>query len=251
MKICTFNLRTETTYDGDNNFIYRKPRILETIEAEKPDIIGFQEAQEGARAFLKENLRGYTVLGLGRYEGYTDEGIAIAYKSEKFDLVSYDVEWLSPLVHTPSTTYGGDQSGCPRMVQIAKLVPAEGGEPFVFCNTHLDHIGVNARNLGAMQMLQRVLETGLHFIIVGDFNAEPNDLAIKTITECHVREIKDLTSGIETTFHDFGRRKEPFKIDYIFTDCPADDAVAYAVEDTHPGGLYISDHYPVIAEFTF
>ena len=37
------------------------------------------------------------------------------------------------------------------------------------------------------------------------------------------------------------------KIDYIFTNLPADADRAYSVEDRHKDGIYISDHYPIVA----
>ena len=249
MKVCTFTLRLENTYDGENNFKYRKPRVYETIKAEMPDLIGFQEVLEDARLWLPEVLTDYTVIGCGRCENYSGEGLMLAFRKDKFDLLSFDTEWLSYLPHTTNTTYGGDQSGCPRIMQKAVLLPKDSGLPFVFCNVHLDHEGENARMLGAMQLMQSVLKSDLHFIITGDFNAEPTDAAISVIRNCNCKAVKDLTENIKTTFHDFGRLKEDCKIDYIFTDYETSELNSYTVEDLHPNGLYISDHYPVIAEF--
>ena len=50
MKYVTFNIRCDFGQDGANNFIYRRPLILEKIRQEKPDIIGFQEAACGCLA---------------------------------------------------------------------------------------------------------------------------------------------------------------------------------------------------------
>ena len=41
MKFVTFNIRCDFGQDVANNFIYRRPLILEKIRQEKPDIIGF------------------------------------------------------------------------------------------------------------------------------------------------------------------------------------------------------------------
>ena len=56
MKFVTFNIRCDFGQDGANNFIYRRPLILEKIRQEKPDIIGFQEVLPHVAAWLKENL---------------------------------------------------------------------------------------------------------------------------------------------------------------------------------------------------
>ena len=37
MKIVTFNIRCDYGQDGDNNFCFRKPLILEKLEKEKAD----------------------------------------------------------------------------------------------------------------------------------------------------------------------------------------------------------------------
>ena len=44
-KIMTFNMRTQTTNDGDNQFFLRAPYIKERLDAIKPDVIGMQEVQ--------------------------------------------------------------------------------------------------------------------------------------------------------------------------------------------------------------
>ena len=44
MKIVTFNLRCDNNGDGENRWQFRKGIVLDKIEAEAPDVIGFQEA---------------------------------------------------------------------------------------------------------------------------------------------------------------------------------------------------------------
>ena len=61
MKFVTFNIRCDFGQDGANNFIYRRPLILEKIRQEKPDIIGFQEVLPHVAAWLKENLTEYYI----------------------------------------------------------------------------------------------------------------------------------------------------------------------------------------------
>ncbi|MBO7207405.1 MAG: endonuclease, partial [Kiritimatiellae bacterium] len=74
LKVMTFNLRVDVQADGINYFPNREGRVLETIHTEKPDLIGFQEASDYVRAFLKNNLSDtYTVLGCGREKNYRGE----------------------------------------------------------------------------------------------------------------------------------------------------------------------------------
>ncbi|MBR2907628.1 MAG: endonuclease/exonuclease/phosphatase family protein [Clostridia bacterium] len=250
IKVCTFNLRTPVEKDGINYFPNRKGRILDVIEQEKPDLIGFQEVANEARRWLRTALDGYVIVGCGRGSDFTGEAMIIAYKRDAFDLVSMETFWLSTAPSVPGSRYGVDQSSCPRSVTAVVLEHEGSASPFLFLNTHLDHKGATARLLGAIQILQYVSEKGLPFVLTGDFNATPDAPEITAFTACKDREIVDVTREIPTTFHKFGERKDPLKIDYIFTDMPSDPAESYAVEDNPVDGLYISDHRPVIGFVT-
>ena len=64
----------------------------------------------------------------------------------------------------------------------------------------------------------------------------------------------DVTAELELTNHDFGKllTESPSKIDYIFVSPELADAhvKTEAWEDCHEG-IYLSDHYPVCAEFEY
>lgn len=247
IKVCSFNTRTEGAKDGINCFDNRAERIIEVIEREKPDVIGFQEPGSRCSTFLKEKLKDYTVLGCGRCAEYNGEGVRLAFLRDKFDLVSFETFWLSVTPAVPNSTYGGDQSGCPRTAQIAKLVPSGGGTPFNFCNTHLDHKGADAKKFGMMQIMQRLMAEPYKFVLTGDFNSVPDSAPIELITTCTARKITDATANLVSTFHGFGTREAPYKIDYIFTDGEP-SGESYTAEDEHPDGIYYSDHNAVFCE---
>ncbi len=247
LKILTFNIRFDTPSDGINYQPNRFGRIKDLLVSASPDIIGFQETKEMARKWLNENLPNYTVLGCGRTEGFKNEGVTMAFKRDLFDVVSFNTEWLSLEPEVPNSTYGGDQSIYPRVLQTALLVPRDGSEAFVFANVHLDHIGKDARKLGAAQTLRRLLAQPYKFILTGDFNALPDDGSIELITKCSVRSINDITASLGGTFHDYGRRTTPSKIDYIFTDFDSYENV-HIIEDKPVDGVYYSDHYAIAAD---
>ncbi len=61
--------------------------------------------------------------------------------------------------------------------------------------------------------------------------------------------LKELTEAIDHTFHNYGTRPAPCKIDYIFAD--ADTAARpYTVIPwtDEANGIYLSDHYPLQLE---
>lgn len=244
IKVMTFNLRTPAKIDGINYFTNREGNILEAIERESPDLIGFQEAADYSRAFLKRSLSTYVVLGCGRNKDYTGEACCIAFKKEKFDLISYKTQWLSTAPNTSGSRFeGSDQSPYPRLFVHAELALGEDGKRLHFYNTHLDHKGSVAKLLGMTQIMQSVSECDAPFILTGDMNAKPDSEAIQLPLMLETKQIKDATESVEYSFHGFGKTEFGRKIDYIYTDLPFMDT--YVVEDKHEGGVYISDHYPI------
>ncbi|MCQ2427552.1 MAG: endonuclease/exonuclease/phosphatase family protein [Clostridia bacterium] len=249
-KVFTFNLRVEAEVDGINHFRNRKGRILDTIKSYSPDLIGFQEANDNMRTWLKSELPalGYTVVGCGRLKDYRGESTPIAFKNSEFELVNLETRWLSGTPGVPGSTFKGDQSGCPRLMVAAELSPVS-GENFVFLNTHLDHKGSTARLLGAIEVTQYLSDKGLPFVLTGDMNAWPDTAEIKAFTSFKTcgRPVIDATAALGGTFHAFGTREKMSKIDYIFTDMTCDAAKSFVLPDEPKEGIYISDHRPVCA----
>ena len=248
LKVMTFNLRMDTEADGINNFPNREPRVLEVIRNEKPDLIGFQEATDYIRSFLKKNLSDeYTVLGCGRQKNYRGEACCIAFRKDCIELISFDTRFLSTSPTTPGSIYAGsDQSKCPRLYVHAELSHDALEQPIHFFNTHLDHRGAEARTLGMTQILQHLSTVKGYSVLTGDMNAHPDTACIGLTAALREKSLKDATAEVKRTFHNFGRSDDKIvKIDYIFTD--ATPCGAYAVEDTPVNGVYISDHYPVCA----
>ena len=244
IKVMSFNMRVPSDKDGKNHFTNRESNILSVIQSEDADLIGFQEATDYSRKFLRDNISGkYTVIGCGRESNFRGESCCIAFKNDKFELVKYETKFLS---HTPDVSgsiYSGtDQSRCPRLYIHAELA-CEDGKIIHFYNTHLDHIGATARFLGMTQIMQSVSECVGRFVLTGDMNALPDSPEIRLPLLCKQKRIVDVTAGIENTFHSYGRKTSNHKIDYIFTDAECKNA--YAVEDSHENGIYISDHYPI------
>ncbi len=252
LRVFTFNLRVEAEVDGINRFSNRHGRVLGVIREYLPDLIGFQEVNDAMREWLGDELPslGYTLLGCGRLADYRGESTVIAFRRSGFELLFYETKWLSATPSVPGSTFGGDQSRCPRVFSAAVFKPRK-GTPFLCLNTHLDHKGQSARLLGALQCVSYVSEKGLPFIITGDMNALPGTPEIAAFTEYKPcgRETVDATAFIGGTFHGFGKLppEKMTKIDYVFTDMPCDPADSLLIPDEPVDGLYISDHRPVMA----
>ena len=246
IKIFTFNVRV-CVDKGQNDFELRKHRIAELINNEKPDIVGFQEATGTMRAELARLLDGYYVLGCGRDKTYQGESTAVAYRIDKFELIRLENFWLSATPYVAGSRYGEDQSKCPRITTALLLVLKDGGKPFWFINTHLDHVGSTARLLGATQLMQFISQQNEPCILAGDFNAGPTAKEIRAFSENEYLGLIDCTSNIEGTFHDYGKMEKSAKIDYVFTNMKCDVDKSFAYPDEAPNGTYYSDHFPVCA----
>jgi endonuclease/exonuclease/phosphatase family metal-dependent hydrolase len=248
IKVMSFNLRYDTPHDGINSFTNRIPKVLDVIKSESPDIIGFQEVTDSMRYRLYRLLDGYLFAGCGRDWNYHGESMLIAYKPDLFELIKCENIWLSETPNIPGSRYGGDHSGCSRMFTQLLLKHNDIEKPFTFINTHLDHEGKNGRMLESTQLCKAISQLDGHFVLTGDFNANPSDPEIRHITESLTdKNAIDCTADIEPTFHNFGRlpKEECVKIDYIFTSGKCEKS--YKVEDEAKDGVYYSDHNAVVA----
>ncbi len=247
LKVMSFNMRLNCAADGFNAFPNRRERILSFLNEERADIIGFQEITPEMRAWLVDSLPAYYTVGGGRNAHYDDEASLIAFRKDVFSLISCDSTMLSNTPHVFGSRYdGSDQSACPRVYTRALLKHRDIAEPFYVYNVHTDHVGKMARMLASVQLLQDITSHNKKFFMTGDFNATPDTPEIQAITACGTRNIVDATANLGGTFHDFGRRENLEKIDYVFTDASIQIVNAVRVNDAPSADTpYISDHYPV------
>ena len=250
MKLLTYNIRNESACDGVNAFHNRRGYVIDQLETEKPDIIGFQEITQPMYPYFREHLHGYTLIGCGRDADYRGECNPIAFLSGKYELIGMDVTWLSPTPYVPGSRFE-KQSPYPRIINHAILRPIGEGKPFHMYNTHLDHEFDEARVLGAKRLLEKMKEDQkthpFPLMITGDFNAHPDSEAIRLLREDAFGLI-ERTEGLGTTWHDYGRGNDP-RIDYIFTrGMKAEGAAELWTQNLN--GIYLSDHYPVAVELT-
>lgn len=256
MKIVSFNLRCDVTGDKINMFKNRKGLILEKIDDEQPDVMGFQEMLPHMRDFLIKHLPDYQFVGRSRAADFTGEHMDVAFRRDKYDLVGLDCFWLSPTPHVPGSRYA-EQSDCPRIVTATILRDIKTNKLFRFINTHLDHIGEQARVLGIKQITEYIAEQNkvyeMPFFLTGDFNALPESDTIKFCNECKNPEMVELSANItEVTYHGYGTESDNYKIDYIFCDKKtAENKYTTVLWKDCNYGLYLSDHYPVCCEIEF
>lgn len=245
MKLVTFNIRCDYGEDGENNFVFRKPLILEKLRREEPDLICFQEVLPHVAVWLKEALGEYYVIGCGRSQTLEDEQMAVAYRKDRLNLIAMETFWLSETPWVPGSRYP-EQSICPRTGTEALFELLSSRQVFHLTNVHLDHEFPQARERGLAQLLNRREAHRLFpqapSVIAGDMNAEPDSPEMAALKTSPFRNV---TEGIGVTYHGFGRADQPCSIDYILTCGFICERVERWTEER--GGVYLSDHYPVCA----
>lgn len=250
-RFITCNARTQTPHDGVQQFMNRVDFLCKTLLSLDADVIGFQEIKPEMRRALIARMPGYGFLGAGRDASRLDEGSVIAFKQQRLMPERLFSEILSPMPHLPGSTYGGDQSRCPRVFSSADFMPLDGGQPFRFMNIHTDHQGEIARQFAVMQMLQHYTTQNalrpMPTVVTGDFNAFPATPEIQLMLQDGL--FSDLTCDIPGTYHGYDTEENPWKIDYIFA---TEEWQLQAVFSLHPkqDDLFFSDHDPIVADVT-
>ncbi|MBR4887988.1 MAG: endonuclease/exonuclease/phosphatase family protein [Clostridia bacterium] len=250
MKITTYNLRCVYDKDGANSFIHRVGMIYDKIKAEQPDVIAFQEVVPQELEVLEKLLTEYSWVGQARDTDYDGEGLFTAVRKETCQLLGFETIWLSPTPYLPGSRYA-HQSDCPRICVQALVRHKQSKTVLRVFNLHLDHISAEARVAGIQAALDFTesyhSRDGHPVVILGDFNALPEE---ESITICNNHPgIQDVTANIAGTFHNFGRRTPPPKIDYIYmSDVLAEKVQQVQTWEDEKNGIYLSDHYPVCAE---
>lgn len=250
LTVMTLNMRYDNPEDGANNWRFRRERIAELIRSEAVDLLGTQEVLANQFDDLQALLPGYRAVGVGREDGArAGEFNAVFFRSDRFELLDSGVFWLSENPETPGSK--GWDGACERLATWTVLRDKSGGE-LLFINTHLDHIGEQARREGVALLLRRIetLRAGRPVILTGDFNAEPSSPVVaRVVADSALRSAWDtapIRSGSAWSFSDFGQLPEEERplIDYVFYGGGLEVVSCSILPDTLGGG-YLSDHAPV------
>lgn len=252
LTVISYNIRNARAHDGDNDWDIRKPASITMIETEKPDIFGVQEAYDVQVQYIVNNCPDYKYVGVGREDGVKEgENMAIFWNSKVIEIEDWGTYWLSETPDVPSL---GWDAACRRTATWAFLKHIPTGKEFFYVNTHLDHIGVEARRNGLALIEARIAEMNgdrnLPMILTGDFNIPDNDPTIVEFDQRmqNARKVA-AESDRQGSYQGWGTCSSV--IDYIyfkgFSSCPLFKTLSEPYGDIP----FISDHYPVKAVLQF
>lgn len=249
LSVMSFNVRYPAAEDtGDKAWNYRCKGIHAMIKEKKPMIIGLQECYITQRNNITQNCPGYLAYGVGRNDGnQSGETTSILFDKSIFTLKDNGTFWLSENPNKPSI--GWDASTY-RTTTWVKLEMKSNGQQILVVNTHLDHAGTKAKSEGLKLIQQKINDlnpTGLPVVLTGDFNDVTTSSIFSVLTLKDARKEAKITDNFGTS-NGWGNKAQ--QIDHIFYG-NMDVASYQTIRDRWEGISYISDHFPIMATFTF
>lgn len=266
----SFNIRGSFRRgDGINAWCNRAAPNVALIKRWAPDLIGFQELQDGNLKTYQETLPGYDHL-LGPEAGSRPphEFNAIFFRPSKLELLNSGGFWLSQTPEQHSVSWRARTTRC---ANWAEFKCRESGVSFLHLNTHLDHLSGLARTMGSQLILRRLREVRTDdepAIVTGDFNCPPGSAAYRAFAQSGFVDTFFACSEAAdaNTFHAFGgvrrlaaglwhrlhHRRGPMRIDVILLNDPKGHVEVESHQIVRDGGeeigVYPSDHYPVLTD---
>ncbi len=245
VRVISFNVRCADDTFGSVNV--RSRFFIAMIEEYLPDSFGVQEATGKWMKILQKKLSDkYDCVTQMREEGKGAEASAVFYLKDKYKLKDSGTIWLSDTPEEPYTKY--EDAGCVRIATWATLENRESGDVYTHINTHLDHVGDQARILQAKVLNNKISELqqkGHPVICTGDFNADEKsvvyDEMLNLLSDSKYLA-KETDSGL--TYHDYGRLTDGDPIDFIFLP-DGTNVERYKIIDEMVSGMFISDHYGI------
>lgn len=253
LKVMTYNIRLDVDSDGTNAWPFRKEYFSSQIQFYNPDVFGIQEAKPNQVIDISKALLEYNNVGIGRDGIGQGESSNIFYKKERFTVKESNTFWLS---ETPNTISKGWDAALNRVCTYALFKDLKTKQLFWVFNTHLDHIGEQAKTKGIELILSKIKELNTKkypVILMGDLNSEPQDdrilLLKKAMDDTRAVSIEK-PFGPSGTFNNFKHNEPVTKlIDYIFISKNSIFKVKkYAVLSDSKDLKYPSDHLPVYVE---
>lgn len=260
LSVMTFNIRYDNPHDSANAWPNRIPIVCDFMDAEKPDLIGMQEVLYQQYNVLDSALSDYGSVGVGRTDGLkAGEMNPVFFRKDRFELIRTKTFWLSETPEVAGSMAWG--AGLPRIVTWVELADKENDRHFYFFNTHFAHDSDSARTRSARLLLEKADSIAGDFpiIITGDLNMLPESEGYSVLTGPFESvpllwdsyEISKKTpEGPVYTFNDFRDRPGEGRIDFILIR-DGMKALEHRTVIRKEKGVFISDHWPVIATVSF
>jgi len=235
--------------EGINTWESRKKDMAEQLSYYTPQVFGVQEALPNQLKYLDSCLTNYDYIGVGRENSQGGgEFCAIFYDTAQFRVLHEETFWLS---QTPDIVSIGWDAAYPRICTCGLFEDRKSKEQFWIFNTHLDHVGIMAREESSLLILKRIGQLNTDnkpLVLMGDFNATPDKRSIQVLLT-KLNDAQRITEkpfyGPVGTFNGFESKTIEQRIDYFFVSHLTVKSYSH-LNDRRNNQLYISDHLPVL-----
>ena len=252
-KAMSYNIRYASPNDGENIWDKRKDELIKTLQYYQPDFLGIQEGLLHQVNYITEHVNSYKMIGVARDDGQNKgEFSAIFYNASRFTLLESHTFWLS---ETQEVGSKGWDAALPRIYTYGHFKDKKTGKKLWVFNTHFDHMGLQARTNSAkllLETIQKVNTKNEPVVLMGDLNSTPETEAISTLNSGLTDTYSEVQSyGPLGTFTGFDKDLLlENRIDYIY--CKNLKVLSHRhIDDRRPDGFFISDHLPVMVEFSY
>ena len=253
LKVMSYNIRYGSAEDGTNSWQYRWPATIEMLNEVQPDVFGVQEALDFQLTLVSEMARNYKNVGVGREDGKHDgEHMAIFWNKKTVKVLKWGTFWLSETPEKPSM---GWDAACFRTATWALMKDKKTGKKFYFVNTHLDHVGKEARKLGLKLIVDRIDDINPEkypMVLTGDFNVRPDNPCLVDLDKImtSTRKIAKKTDS-KGTFNGWRKDREGGVIDYIYVSGFGEVVEYETITKKYADRSFVSDHYPIMSVLKF
>ena len=230
----------------------REEIVPQVIADYLPDSVGLQECDGTWFLTMKAYLPDYEIIGVGRLSGLPliGESTAIMYRADKYKLVDWGTFWLS---ETPDKVSKGWDAQHNRTCTWAILENLETGEQYAHVNTHLDHMGAEARTNGLTLVLEKAASFDMPVVLTGDFNFPKGSDLYKQLISGEMTDVSAIAETADSgcTHHAYKGTVEGNPIDFILVNDQVTAVKSYNIMREKYNDRYVSDHYPIFADMTF
>lgn len=255
LTVMSFNIRLNIDSDKENSWTNRKQDAIDLLNYYHPDYFGVQEALPEQMKDIKNGMKKYEYVGVGRDDGKEKgEFSALFYDTDKLQVLKSGTFWLS---ETPEKPSKGWDAAYNRVCTYAVFKDKESHQQFLAMNIHFDHIGNVARVKSSELILKKAKELNpknLPVVLSGDFNltedTEPIKILSQNLEDTFYKSAKK-HYGPVGTFTGFNINEIPQnRIDYIFVKGFKIKSHRH-INDRRENLLYPSDHFPVLVDLQF
>lgn len=240
--------------DSINQWNYRKRIFCKFISKEKLDLFCLQEVLPRQLNDILCAMPQYAYIGRGR-TSKKSESVPIIYNTSKYDVLRTETFWLSD---TPDSVGSvGWDAKHPRIATWVLLKIKKTGSIFCVVNTHLDHVGKEARLKGMKLIKERIKPYKRYpILLLGDMNcSQESEVYQVALNEVFPMSdsfyIAKKRKGVAYSFHSFGKSmpiEKRYRPDMVFVTSQISVKLFDIPKEKMIKGVYMTDHCPVVVD---